>query len=116
MIQIGHVFQTSGAVALLTAPADNDSLIVLCKEGTPLHVRPEALPRPQYITGRVYVAQLPSPRNWDNGTYDTSLEDAVRHFADRAGIEFPDDPERRVRMLVSLARNVEARLQERPSA
>ena len=97
MISIGYRFKTSGAVVLATAPADKDSIIVLCKQRYAVHQ--------PYITGRVYVTQLPHPEEWNNGTYSATVEDAVEHFIDRA--MFGTISNDQVRYLRQLIRNTE---------
>lgn len=96
MIDIGYKFKTTGAVVLATAPADKDSIIVLSKYDA------------QYVTGRVYVHQLPHPNGWDNGTYDDTVEAAVEHLIDRA--LFGTISSDQTQYLVRLVRNVEQHL------
>lgn len=104
MIEIGYKFPHNGAEVILTAPADNDSIIVLCRE--PRDMR---LPD-QWITGRVYVDQLPRPESWDNGTYDEALYKAVEHFVDRSMLQFEPGHSNIVTRLVRVAIGVTDRL------
>lgn len=111
MIEIGYKFPHNGAVVLATSPADNDSIIVLCKEtwGAGSH-RGE-----QYVTGRVYVHQLPHPESWDNGTYSQTVENAVEHWIARAGLLPLNADEsttaQTVKYLSALIRNAEKHLE-----
>lgn len=102
MIDIGYKFKTSGAVVLATALADKDSIIVLVRYG-------DSDGR-EYVTGHVYVGQLPHPEGWDHGTYSATVEDAVEHFIDRA--LFGTISSDQTKHIVRLVRNVEAHLVE----
>lgn len=106
MIDIGYKFPHNGAEVLLTAPAQNDGIVILAGYG-------EGDGR-EYVTARVYVHQLPHPETWDNGTYDHNVESAVKHFMDRADLARPGYDEPGVKRMVALARNVEKRLDEVP--
>jgi len=91
----------SGCTVLGAAPAgDGESYILLLKQpGT----------RVQWVTGRVYVRQLPQPTEWWNGTYSDRLEDAVKHWVDRSCIT-NDDPTEAVKWLTRLIENTEKAL------
>lgn len=96
---IGYRFK-QGAVVLGIAPSgDSDSYIVLCKYGPEDHW--------QYVTGRVYVRQLPAPEGWDNGSYSTTVEQAVKDWIRRTCLAKDDDG---VEWLVRLIENTEKAL------
>lgn len=103
MIDIGYKFPHNGATVLGTAPAGNDSIIVLCKESY------DSGRIVQWITGRVYVHQLPRPESWEAGTYSDTIEGAVEHFAARSGLETGTEG---VPYLSALIRNFDKRLAE----
>ena len=73
-MNIGYTFPF-GAVVLGLAPSgDAESYIVLAKH------------HKQYVTGRVYLRQLPAPQEWHHGTYSDSVEAAVTHWLDRSAL------------------------------
>jgi hypothetical protein len=93
-----------GCIVLGVAPSgDADSYILLLRQEYRRHV--------QYVTGRVYVRQLPSPTEWHNGTYSPTLEDGVRHWINRSCIAKDEDG---VKWMTRLIQNTEKALTPPP--
>lgn len=90
----------AGCTILGIAPSgDADSYIILVKQNYQEHW--------QYITGRVYVRQLPNPTEWWNGDYSSTVEGAVQSWIDRSCIS--GEPGGR-KWLADLIRNTEKAL------
>lgn len=102
MIAVGHRFNI-GARAVLTAPVDKDSVMVLAQYGD------------QFVTGRVYVRQLPAPEEWHNGNYHHDLTSAVEDWAERAGLIHHEKAvvdQSRIKHMVALAQACTTRIEE----
>lgn len=97
---IGYTFPHNGATVLGIAPSgDADSYVVLVKYGEGDGT--------EYVTGRVYLHQFPTPESWDNGTYHATVEGAVSHWIKRTCIANEDGGRQWLTLLI---RNTERAL------